>query len=360
MLPAYFIIFGGGFAINFLCLFAVRRWALAWGFLDHPGDRKIHTHAVPYGGGISFFLCFFLTGIFYFIAVKMGWLQSWKTDQRLGWRYVFEDPRTWAIGFGGCCVFVIGLCDDLWKLSARSKLFWQSLAFGLTVTFGPKMSFFAPWWPIGLVGTVIWLLLITNAFNLLDNMDGLCATIACITLAIHFILLQKTGHYMLCLLTLFILALCVGFLCHNAPPARIYLGDAGSLLLGYSVAQLSVLSTYYREGDSVTTIAMPLLIMAIPLYDVVTVMLIRFKTGQPFFKADRNHFSHRLLKLGLSTWQTLLTIGSLSLAMGLGALLLAHSSHLETLIILIESGLIFLVIIILEKAGAKSTQTSES
>ncbi len=351
MLPAYLAVFSCGFVACWLILMGARRFALRVGYVDIPNSRKLHKEPVPYGGGLAVFLTLSLLCLGYFTLAHLGLLSALPAG--LEWSQLARDPQALAIAAGGAAIFLIGLVDDMLDLRPRTKLLLEIIALLVVLGFGPKMSFFSPSPWLGTVGTLFWLLLITNAFNLLDNMDGLCAGVSLVCLGVHFLLLHHGGQYLIATLTLLLAGPVLAFLLRNFPPAKLYLGDAGSLLLGYCVGQLSVLSTYYREGEALVSILTPVLILAIPLYDVATVMWIRFKTGQPFFKADRNHFSHRLLNLGLSPRQVLGTITALSLALGLSAMLLSHAGRLQSLAIFLQALLVIAVILILENAGLR-------
>jgi UDP-GlcNAc:undecaprenyl-phosphate GlcNAc-1-phosphate transferase len=144
----------------------------------------------------------------------------------------------------------------------------------------------------------------------------------------------------------------------NCPPARMYLGDAGSLSLGFFIAILSVVSTYYHEGQSVISILTPLLILAIPLFDVATVMFIRFRLKKPYFLGDQNHFSHRLLRLGLSVPQALMVIFLLTAITGVAAVVLQHSNAWEGLFLLLQVLMILMVVLVLESRDLNKTISS--
>ena len=140
----------------------------------------------------------------------------------------------------------------------------------------------------------------------------------------------------------------------NKPKAKVYLGDAGSLLMGYLIAILSIMSTYYREGQNLSTFFTPLLVLSVPLFDVLTVMLIRYKLGVPFFKADKNHFTHRLKNLGFNANQVLISMMGITVVMGLGAIWLNQSNNFQSVIIFTQALFIFIVIAYLEAKGFKN------
>lgn len=319
-----------------------------YGYIDIPNERKLHNKAVPYGGGVAIFLSLSVMVIIAFFVLASQALHD-KIAMYIDGYVILRDERIVAIISGAVAIFVLGIVDDLIEFSAKIKLTLQIIIISAVLYFSSlSMSFFVYEPVIGFIGTMLWVVLITNAFNLLDNMDGLCSGVSLLTLAFHFILLLSFGQYVVACLTVMVSAPLFIFFLYNKPSAKVYLGDAGSLMLGYIIAILSVLSTYYREGQHLSSILTPLIILAIPLYDVATVMVIRLKLKQPFFKADKNHFSHRLLKLGMSPAQSLSAILALSAITGISSLLIIKSSNIQAILILLQVLLVFVVVTLLE------------
>ncbi len=347
---AFFLV---AFVVALVFCWLSRRLAISIGLLDQPGDRKIHCRAMPYGGGIA------LWGSMS-ACLAVGWLlRSWLEvylGDTLSFDHMFDSRESWAIAAGACLIFLLGLLDDFWSLPAKPKLIFQVIVIGWVAWMGPQVTIFSttPW--IGWAATVVWVVLITNAFNLIDNMDGLCCTIALSALFSHWIILHENGQILISALSVLMIASLLAFLFFNFPPAKMFLGDSGSLLIGYSIAQLSVLSTYYRQGMPHGVMLAPFLILAIPLYDVGTVMYIRFKNKSPFFTGDRNHFSHRLLALGMSTKQILLFSFALSVILGINAYLMRRFSWCETGMIVLQVFFILSIIRILEHTALKRNQ----
>jgi len=358
MFIIYCIVFAFGVIVSSVVTPLCIRAALKFGYLDRPSERKMHTETVPYGGGVAIFISLtFIVLILYMVAKNNLYLPDDLPDF-IDLNVLLKDTRALSFLFGALGIFTLGLLDDIYDIPAKAKLCIQIVIVSLVIKFSSMtMSFFIhnPW--VGFIGTLLWIILITNAFNLLDNMDGICAGVSIITLLIYFVLLISFQQYLVSLLTLVVSAPLVVFMFYNKPPAKVYLGDAGSLMLGFLIAILSVMSTYYREGQHLSTYFTPLLILAIPLFDVITVMLIRYRLGTPFFRADKNHFSHRLLNLGLSPVKVLLIILTITFVMGIGAVLLIHSNDFQSLIIFIEALMIFALIVVFEKIGAKRKQS---
>lgn len=351
-MPAKISIFIFGAVITWLLGFVVIKLAHRFQFLDQPGGRKVHDSAVPYGGGLMIFLgCLIQSAVYLLIYLLFqqdfqGWFPGVHFDATI------KDPKGLAIFFGALAMLILGAVDDRVGLPAGKKLLLQILITTLTLWFGKmSMSFFVPIPWLGFLGTLFWVILITNAFNLIDNMDGLCGGVSLVTLALHIILLNHAGHLMVEMASLVCLSSVFAFLLFNKPPAKLYLGDSGSYFLGFLIAMLSVMATYYREGQSLAGILTPVLILAVPLFDVATVLWIRTKLGLPWLQADRNHFSHRLLALGLNEWQSLGVILMLSLVCGLGGILLSYLGNTLAWLVFCQCVMVLLVIHFLERAG---------
>lgn len=349
----YFSVFIAGTIISFVVLECSIALSKKFNYIDYPNVRKSHKQPVPYGGGVAIFVSFVIMAILSSIIIQMGWAEHQLTS-KIYWSSLLKDAKTYWIAFGTSSIFLLGLIDDIVDLKAKTKLWIQLIVVSMVIHFGDlQLSFFVQFPEVGFIGTLLWIVFITNAFNLLDNTDGICSGVTLVVLGVNFLLLYFHQQYVISLLTIFIMAPLFIFFFYNKPPAKVYLGDAGSLMLGFLVAMLSILSTYYREGQHLSSILTPVLIMMLPIFDVLTVMYIRYRAGHSFFKADRNHFAHRLLNLGLSPMQTLMTMCGISFVMGLAALMLSECTSLQAVYIFIQTLTIVLIILVLEKAGSK-------
>jgi UDP-GlcNAc:undecaprenyl-phosphate GlcNAc-1-phosphate transferase len=203
--------------------------------------------------------------------------------------------------------------------------------------------------------TTAWFVVIVNSFNFLDNMDGLSPGIGLITSMIFAIMMLTRPDDPRWLVAGFFLILSgslIGFLCHNWSPARIFMGDAGSYFLGFTTACMSVLGTYYTEGDHQRhAILAPFCVLAVPLYDICSVIFLRLREGRSPFQADKRHFSHRLVAMGLSKVQAVLTVHLATLTTGLGGLLLMQvTTWRAALLIVAMVGCVIMIIAVLESA----------
>jgi UDP-GlcNAc:undecaprenyl-phosphate GlcNAc-1-phosphate transferase len=209
--------------------------------------------------------------------------------------------------------------------------------------------------------TVCWIVVLINSLNFLDNMDGLCGGIGVVaSLLFAWVMLQMTSEprWLVGGALLVLAGSIAGFLCHNWTPARIFMGDAGSTLIGMLLASMTVLGTFYDPHLPQRHVLLaPILVLAIPLYDFLTVIGIRLRSGKSPFQPDRNHFSHRLTDLGLSRRNAVLTVHFATLTTGLGALLLYQVRDWQAAMLVVSLVLCLLVIVsILEQAGRSNSR----
>ncbi|MEO2031536.1 MAG: MraY family glycosyltransferase [Planctomycetaceae bacterium] len=350
------------FIPSFLCVPLVRALAPRLGLVDQPGDRKVHREPTPMGGGIAFAIG---------IAVPLGVLllaPMWVSGISTGFQTLrtalqqdeFQLQQMIAIIIGGAVLFLIGLADDRWNLSWQIRLFTQLGVACAVTAMGVRATVFVaqPW--IGFLVTVLWIVVLTNAMNFLDNMDALSAgisMIACILFAGILLTLVPTPHWVVAFGLLITAGSLGGFLVWNRPPASIFMGDSGSNLAGFLLATLTVAGTFYQNSGSRHVILAPLCVLAIPLYDFCTVILIRLSHGRSPFHGDKSHFSHRLVDIGLKPAHAVLTIHLATLMTGLGGMLLYKVSDWTGAWLVIA--LIFCVlsvVAILETVGRRSSE----
>lgn len=313
-------------------------------FLDLPGPHKIHARPVPYGGGLAV-----AGGVLFPILVSTILEKS-----------VFGTPgsptlRVYALG--SLVILLLGLVDDRRRLSAGFRLAVETIvALGVAIG-GERLELFTGDRILGTVVTVLWIVGITNAFNLLDHMDGLCSGAAAIVSTAFLVVAWQTGQTFIITLLLPIVGACLGFLLFNFPPAKIFLGDAGSLFIGFWLSCLTISFTFYKSGTyPLYTYAVPLAVLAVPLFDAATVILIRLWNRRPIFEGDTNHLAHRLTGLGMSPRLAVLTVYVLTLYAGLSAVLLYHVEQTGALIVLSQLLLTFGIITFLQWASRKHEQ----
>ena len=341
----------------------VRRWALRRGFVDDPGGGETHkTHRAPtaFGGGIAIAMAVLGPLVMVLlVALAMdhagGGLSARLTAWAPDWPHWLggvrrKVPEGLAIVAGGLVMHLVGLLDDHRPLPALVKLAIQIAAAGvLTAGFG-ILAGEALGRPLSIVLTTLWIVTLTNAFNFMDNMDGLSAGVAAITAIVLAIAAFIAGQLFVPCLLLLLAGAVIGFGVYNFPPASIFMGDAGSLLVGYLLAVLTVLTTFYdeRQGSRPFGVLVPLLVFAVPLYDLVSVMIHRYRAGRSILRSDRGHFSHRLVGRGMSSTSAVLTIYLATTATALPAILLPQLEWAAAVLILGQCACVIAIIAILE------------
>lgn len=337
------------FLLALLLTALVRRLAPRMGLLDEPGGRKAHAAPVPLGGGIAVVAALGLT----WAALGSSSLDGDLAPLREGLALRARD-LTWVLS-GGLALFALGLVDDLRELGPRTKLAVQAAVAATVALMVPaaRISVLSAVPALQVLLAMLWIVGLANAFNFLDNMDGLSAGVAAIAAALLAVIALTTGRLLMAGFFLSVLGALGGFLVFNVPPASVFLGDAGSLLVGYLMAVGSVLFTYTAEAGSLAPVGVPLLVFGVPLFDMVTVMGIRWREGRPLWTGDRRHFSHRLVALGMTPRQAVGTIWLLSFVMGLGALLLYHVPREGVLLLILQAAGAFAIVALLERASGR-------
>jgi UDP-GlcNAc:undecaprenyl-phosphate GlcNAc-1-phosphate transferase len=292
-------------------------------FLDRPGAEahKQQKIAVPYGGGLAMAIALG-AGMAFFDLVRDATFPSPVAGPPL------KHDSLIPIYLGATVLLGVGLIDDRWPLSAKVKLLAQMAVAAVVIpTAGLGISSLGhhPLLAMGLAW--LWMVGVTNAFNLLDHADGLSASVAVVSTAVLLSGTLMAHDLQLSALWSMLIATLLGFLVWNLPPARVYMGDAGSMPLGFLVAAGTLSVTFWpsAQGGSHLAVLAPVFITAIPLFDTAVVMCKRWAAGKPLFKGDRNHISHRLERLGFSPVTRLAVVISLQVALACGALLLRLS-----------------------------------
>lgn len=336
----------------------VRRWALENSFFDQPGERKIHDKPIALGGGIVIFWVVILPVAGAVIAAMIfqriespSWLPQILANHIDGLASRSRMAGVLIISAG--VLHLIGLIDDRKHLGPWIKLAVQfAVALFITTVGQIRFSLFIPNPILTTTLSVLWIVVIVNAFNFLDNMDGLSAGIATICSMIILSAALASGQVFVSSLLALLIGALLGFLMFNFAPAKIFMGDAGSLLVGMLVAVATIRTTYYHQGAETNywySAFIPLVALAVPLYDFISVTLLRFRQGKSPFVGDKQHFSHRLVSRGMSVRQAVLTIYLATACTGLGATFLHQVSTTGAILIFGQTLLIVLIIAILEQ-----------
>jgi UDP-GlcNAc:undecaprenyl-phosphate/decaprenyl-phosphate GlcNAc-1-phosphate transferase len=310
-----------------------RKWCLRTGLVDEPGRRKIHDRPIPLAGGLAV-----MTGLVApaLIACGVLWWQSAggnaeKTSFGLSLSLLDRDSAfllQYGLGrraielagifIGAFGMLWVGWLDDRRELSPRAKFAGQLCIAGLVAASGARITLFVPSIIFSYAVTMLWILTVVNAFNFMDNMNGLCAGLGAIG-SYHFALIAaRDDQYLVALIAFLTFGALLGFLPYNFPRARAFLGDAGSHLVGYLLAVLAILPHFYTvRNPRRWAVLIPLLVLAIPLVDMAWVVVLRWRRRQAFYQGDTNHLSHRLVRCGLTQTQAVLVIWAAAEALSL-------------------------------------------
>jgi len=342
------------FVLSVFLTAVVRKLSARAGFAARPAEDRYHQTTIPLGGGIAIFitLMVFILGATVAIKCLPGRLNSLVQTANIDIAdFLAKVNQLVVILLSILILFALGLWDDKKHLGPFFKLAVQ-FAVAITAAFfaDVRVEFFIENRIITSALSAIWIVLIINSFNFLDNMDGLSAGIALITSSILFAAAAISGQVFVGGLALIFIGTLLGFLVFNFPPAKIFMGDAGSLVVGFFVALLTLRTTYYHEAESrrAYAVLMPLLVMAVPLYDFISVTLLRISQGKSPFVGDTQHFSHRLKRHGLTDTQTVLTLYLATLCTGLGAIFLYQVNLAGAILIFTQTFMILAIIAILE------------
>jgi len=323
------------FGLALLITPLVRKWAFKCGALDRPNQRKLHHKVMPRLGGLAIFISF-LTAVLITREITL---------------------QVAGLLTGGFLIVLLGFLDDTRGVSPRVKLAGQVVAACAVIPFGLEVNFLTN--PLSgeplLLGflsipvTVLWIVSVTNAVNLIDGLDGLASGITCIaslTLAAVVCIemyqsVSSPAQWEAVVLALILAAAVLGFLRYNFYPAKIFLGDTGSMFLGFSVAVLSIMGL--AKSATFISVIIPIVILGIPLLDTVFAILRRYLGQKPIFQPDREHLHHRLIQMGMSHRQAVLSIYGVSLVLGLSAIVLTLMTTKQAAIFLVVLSTIVLV-----------------
>jgi len=315
---------------------AARRWRV----LDRPGGYKAHAQPTPLLGGLIVAAATF---------VGATWLTAARGRA--------ETAALSAIAAGSALIVAVGLVDDILGMGPRKKFLLQLLATASTGVWlgllGVRLSLFLEWPSLPMIAlTVVWIVGITNAFNFLDNMNGLCSGLGAITAASLAWLNWQSGETVVALMSASLAGACLGFLPFNWPSARVFLGDAGSMFIGYMLACLSVVGVYTRGAEMPgLAVFSPLVAFAVPVLDMVLVVLLRLRAHRPPWIGDRRHLSHRLVRRGLRPHNAVLALWGAAAGCGIVAVALGHVG--------LEGGLLLIGILVIGLGFLTATAGTE-
>ena len=310
----YIIVFALSLTATVLLTPKARQIAFLFNALDKPSGRKVHSSLMPRLGGAAIYAGFMT-------AVSVGIIIALFMHKKLPYGSML------AIMSGGTIIFLLGALDDIRGLSPATKFIWQIIAASVPMFFGVQIFYLSnPFNGVILLGslavplTLLWIVGISNAINLADGLDGLASGITAIASATLFLVAVRIHQPGAAIFLIALSGACLGFLRFNFNPASIFLGDSGSLFLGYILATASVIGVL--KSTIFLSLLIPIMILGIPIYDTASVMMRRIRHGDHIFSADKKHLHHRLLNRGFSHRQTVLSIYLACFLLGIGSLAL--------------------------------------
>jgi UDP-GlcNAc:undecaprenyl-phosphate GlcNAc-1-phosphate transferase len=308
-ISTYLVVFAGALFMAVVGTPLARKLGLRINAIDIPDQkRKVHTTSTPRLGGVAIFISTLVAALLL--------------------RGIYNLAQLGGILVGAAIVSILGFWDDRFSLSALWKLAGQLVAVSLLLATGVKVSMF-PYAILNYAVTVLWVIGITNAFNLLDNMDGLSGGVAAIAAAHFSIMCAFSGQYLVGALSVAVMAACLGFLIYNWNPAMIFMGDSGSLFLGFMLASIGI-KLRFPENVPFVTWMIPVIVLGVPLFDTTLVTLSRLRRGlNPLTTPGTDHTSHRLTNAGLSRREAVLVLYIVGFVLGLIAIFITRASLLD-------------------------------
>ena len=337
----YFLVVGFCFLVSFFTTPYMIRLAHFTGAVDKPNQRKVHAKLMPRLGGLAIFIAFIL-GYMVFDVKHTSLLE----DQT-----AFFD----AYMISAVLIVITGMLDDMFELPAKAKFLIQLVAALIMVFYGNFLitNFNMPFIPVielgwfGGVFTILWIIGITNSINLIDGLDGLSSGVSSITFLTMGVLSIYMGDIFVAMLCFLLLGSTSGFLIHNFYPAKIFMGDSGSLFLGFSISVLSLLG--YKNAAFVSFI-IPIIMLSVPIFDTVWAFIRRMLNGESPFKPDRGHVHHVLLDKNLGHIKSVLVLYAITALFSLTAIVYTMHSNFSGLLMVV--GCVIVVELIFNTTGA--------
>jgi UDP-GlcNAc:undecaprenyl-phosphate/decaprenyl-phosphate GlcNAc-1-phosphate transferase len=303
----YLLAILGAFALAFGTTPLWEKLCLRIGLMDDPGHRKIHDRPVPLAGGLAVMTGLvvptIVASLFLLLQGRLGKLAVLNPNSAFLLMHGLERRHTELIGIllGALGMLILGILDDRHELKPAMKFAGQFLIALAAAACGVRITLFIANPIFHYAVTILWILTIINAFNFMDNMNGLCTGLGAIGSWYFAIIAAGDGQYLVTIVAFLTFGALLGFLPYNFPRARAFLGDAGSHLVGYLLAVLAILPHFYTvRHPRHWAVLIPLLVLGIPLLDMVQVVIVRWRLGKPFYHGDTNHLSHRLVQFGLA------------------------------------------------------------
>jgi UDP-GlcNAc:undecaprenyl-phosphate GlcNAc-1-phosphate transferase len=302
-------------AISYIATPYVRRLALSLKIMVQPGGRRIHSRPMPLWGGMAIYAAFTIACLLLFKTVGMK-----SRDQ----------VSVMGVLLSGTIILIVGLIDDMRELSAWTQALAIVGASLLLTVFGVRIQFYSNPFahkmmslsrPISYAVTIAWMFMVTKTIDFMDGLDGLAAGIGAIAAGVLAIMAYYSRQYHVALMAASLSGACAGFLRFNFNPAKIFMGTGGSQFIGFCLAAISIIGAF--KGAAAMAVALPVLVLGVPIFDGLYVMFKRLLNKQPIHIADRSHLHHRLMARGLTHKQAVFAIYIMAIALGILAIWLA-------------------------------------
>ena len=332
-LPIYFVALASALITALVAVPVWSRWCNRKGLVDEPGERKLHPHPIPLAGGLALATAITLPLIIaaFFIYARGSPEAASQALHSTGPHGLFDpvtigllhhgltrrDLQLLGIVLGAIGMLLVGLWDDKHELKPGAKFAAQMVISAMVAASGVRITLFVPSILFSYAVTILWLLTIINAFNFIDNMNGLCAGVGAVASGYFGLIAASQDQYLVGLMAFLILGALLGFLPYNFPRALAFLGDSGSHVVGYLLGILAILPHFYTSGHPRPwAVLVPLFILSVPLVDLAWVVIKRWRMGKPFYQGDRNHLSHQLVQAGFSEPRAVILIWLAALVAG--------------------------------------------
>lgn len=301
----------------------VKNLAFKVGAVDVPKDnRRMHDHPIPRMGGLAIFFGFILSALLYVEMI----------------------PQFRGMLLGGVIIVVLGIFDDIYALGAKFKLVIQIIAALVAVLSGNVIEIISnpnvfspnPWWDLGWLSypaTVLWIVAITNAVNLIDGLDGLACGVSTISALTMLVISLAVADAPVAIVMAALAGACIGFLPYNLNPAKIFMGDTGSTFLGFILAVMSIQGLF--KFYTIISFAVPFLMLGLPIFDTCFAFIRRIAHGQSPMHPDRSHVHHRLIDMGFNQKQAVAVLYIISAILGLCAVVLTTSGELKAMLLML-------------------------
>ena len=354
-LIVYGIVFTAAFAVTALLTPLFRSLAHRTGLLDRPADNhKGHAKATALLGGAAMFVSWLLCIIAGVFSVLGNFIPEYFSEtfpRHLAGFQAASSSQLLYIVLGATMAVALGLIDDKWALKAKWKFLGQFIiAFLVVYCGGVRINFFVHSELFSICVTVFWFMLLMNAINFFDNMDGLAVGTIAIAMGFFTIIAALNNEFFFAVFAALNFGVCCGFWLYNANPASIFMGDSGSHFLGYLSAVVSAGVSYFDISFSQSRfpVLIPVLILALPLFDTMMVVVIRSINRKPFWIGDHNHISHRFVRMGLSRKNAVMLVHLLALNIALSALPVYWGEFKTAAVIILQIIILLTIITILQ------------